>query len=288
VSVENELDALFGTSPEQFAARRKELAAAAKERGDSEQAKVISAARRPTTAAWVVNRLALTDATARPRLAELHAALHAAHAAMDGPRIRELSKEQRALIQELTRAGFVSAGLSNPTSALREEVTATLQAAVADPDVAARLGRLTKSETWSGFGDFGVSSAVVARHRSGTGPVAKKVRPAPVARNSDPEQAVIAQALRDRDAAETALRQARAALGEALTEVDTHQEEVAAARRHRDAVQAVLVTAEADLKAAETDLGETQLAADEAQHRVQSAEARLRQADAQVPRHMGR
>jgi hypothetical protein len=116
---------------------------------------VIGAARRPTTAAWVVNRLALTDVTVRPRLAELHDALHAAQAAMDGPRIRALSTQQRALIQELTRAGFVTAGLANPTSALREEVTATLQAAVADPDVAARLGRLTKSESWSGFGDFG-------------------------------------------------------------------------------------------------------------------------------------
>jgi chromosome segregation ATPase len=99
---------------------------------------------------------------------------------------------------------------------------------------------------------------------------------------------VIAQARRDRDAAVTALRQARAALGDALTAVDIHHEEVAAARRHCDAVRAVLVTAQADLEAAETDLGETQRAADEAQQVVQSAQARLRQADAQMARGMGR
>ena len=63
----------------------------------------ISATRKPTTAAWVVNRLALSRAKAAQRLTELGERLHAAHAAMDGERMRELSADQRKLIEELAR-----------------------------------------------------------------------------------------------------------------------------------------------------------------------------------------
>jgi hypothetical protein len=44
--------------------------------------------------------------------------------------------------------------VKNPSAALREDVIGTLQAAIADPDVAAELGRLSKAEQWSGFGGF--------------------------------------------------------------------------------------------------------------------------------------
>jgi hypothetical protein len=75
-------------------------------------------------------------------------------------RIRELSAEQRTLIDELARAGFRAAEVTDPSAGLREDVTDTLQAAIADPDVAARLGRLAKAEQWSGFGQFGDSAVV--------------------------------------------------------------------------------------------------------------------------------
>ena len=70
-------------------ARRKELVAAAKKRGDADAAKVIGAARRPTTAAWVVNVLVRADATARAaRRAERGAARGArGHGRRPDPRI---------------------------------------------------------------------------------------------------------------------------------------------------------------------------------------------------------
>ena len=43
--------------------------------------------------------------------------------------------------------------IRSPTGALRGDVTDTLHAAIADPDVRSRLGRLAKAEHWSGFGD---------------------------------------------------------------------------------------------------------------------------------------
>lgn len=110
---------------------------------------------KPTAAAWIVNRLALRHKDARQRLADLGEGLRAAHAALDGTRIRELSAEQHRLIDELTGAALRAADVRTPSAAVREDVTGTLQAAVADPQVRARLGRLTRPERWSGFGDLG-------------------------------------------------------------------------------------------------------------------------------------
>ena len=95
--------------------------------------------------------------------------------------IRQLSAEQRSLVDELARAAFEGADMTNPSATVREDVTGTLQAAVADPDVAARLGRLTKAEQWSGFGDFGDTTAVFtaargAQVQNGTQTDARKAR----------------------------------------------------------------------------------------------------------------
>src|SRR5579875_2776898 len=152
---DSDLDELYWAKPDAFIALRTTLSSAAKRRGDREAARRISVTNRPTTAAWVVNRLAIGRREARQRLADLGDRLRAAHAAMDGDQIRDLSAEQRKLIDELTRAAFEAAELSNPSAAVRDDVGATLQAAIADPDVRAALGRLTRPERWSGFGTFG-------------------------------------------------------------------------------------------------------------------------------------
>ena len=161
----DELDELYEVKQEEFTALRTKLAAAAKQRGDADTAKQISAARKPTTAAWVVNRLALRDQDVRTRLAGLGERLKDAHAAMDGDRIRALSAEQRRLVDDVARAAFEEAELADPSAALRDDVTGTLQAAIADPDVASRLGRLTKAEQWSGFGEFGDTAMVFTSSR---------------------------------------------------------------------------------------------------------------------------
>ncbi len=166
VMADAELDELFAAKPEDFTALRTKLAAAAKKRGDADTAKQISAARKPTTAAWVVNRLALGDTSVNERLSDLRERLRTAHAEMDGERIRELTGQQRRLVNDLTRTAIEEAELTEPSAALRDDVTGTLQAAVADPDVAARLGRLTKAERWSGFGEFGDTAMVFTTTRA--------------------------------------------------------------------------------------------------------------------------
>lgn len=172
-AVDEALDELYRSRPEDFTGLRTRLAAAAKKCGDTDAAKRITGSRKPTTAAWAVNALALTTA-AREQLADLGSRLREAHAAMDGEAIRALTAEQRKLVDALTRTALTQAGVSSPSAALRDDVTSTLQAAVADPDVTDRLGRLAKAEQWSGFGDFGVSAA---KQASAVAPTTRSPRP---------------------------------------------------------------------------------------------------------------
>ncbi len=138
---------LYAGDPDEFTGRRTELAASARDAGEPAAAKKITALRKPTRSAWVVNRLARADPTVRSRIDALAADLREA---ADGARLRELTAVRARLVDELTRQAM--RGLPAPPAALREEVTATLDAAIADPMVAANLGTLVRAAHWAGFG----------------------------------------------------------------------------------------------------------------------------------------
>jgi hypothetical protein len=271
----DELDELYTVKPEEFTALRTDLAAAAKKRGDAAAAKRISAARRPTTAAWVVNRLVGSNDDVKRSLTNLGERLRAAHAAMDGAAIRELSAEQRSLVEELARAAFEGADMANPSATVREDVISTLQAAVADPDVAERLGRLAKAEQWSGFGDFGATTAVLTSARGHD-----RSKPArPSQRPSDERQ-------RDKgrrpseDAKETAERKAALAAAERAKDdadkaLSDRQSDLAVARLRRDEMRQRLSDAEGALAAAEGAYADAKQASRDAAETVRDAKARL-------------
>jgi hypothetical protein len=140
-------DELYSADPDDFTARRAELAASAREAGEPAAAKQIAALRKPTRSAWIVNRLVRSDPEVRSRLDALAADLREA---AGGGQLRELTAARSRLVDELTRKALQD--LPAPPAALREDVTATLDAAIADPEVAARLGRLTRAEQYAGFG----------------------------------------------------------------------------------------------------------------------------------------
>jgi hypothetical protein len=140
---------LYADDPDGFTARRAELAERARDAGEPAVAKKITALRKPTRSAWVVNRLVRTDPEVRSRLDSLAADLREASG---GGRLKELTAARSKLVDELTRAALE--GLPAPPAALREEVTATLDAAIADPEVAASLGTLVRAAHYAGFGAF--------------------------------------------------------------------------------------------------------------------------------------
>lgn len=142
---------LYEADPDRFAERRQELVTSAREAAQAAVAKQIAGLRKPTRSAWVVNRLVRADPQVASRLAALAAELRA-EPSMDGARIRELTAARGRLVDELTRQALQVSDLPAPPAALREEVTATLDAAIADPEVAANLGTLVRAAHWAGFG----------------------------------------------------------------------------------------------------------------------------------------
>jgi hypothetical protein len=273
VTVDDDIDELYAVAPESFTALRTELAAAAKKRGDGQAAKSIAAARRPTTAAWVVNVLVRSDVNARDRLNELTEGLRAAHAAMNGARIRELSATQRRLIDELVRTGFAATGLSSPSAALRDDVVGTLQAAIADPDIAARLGRLAKAERWSGFGDFGSVSTVGAAPT--TPRRAKRGRPEQSADHRPAQAAARERVVAARREAERAEQAHAGAIGALSERIAT----LATARRRYEKLLETLSAAEGELNTADAEHADAEQAARAASDRLDAAKSALAEAE---------
>jgi hypothetical protein len=266
----DELDELYEVKPEEFTALRTKLAAAAKKAGDADSAKQISAARKPTMAAWVVNRLALRDHDIRTRLAGLGERLRDAHSSMDGERIRELSAEQRRLVDDVARAAFEEAELADPTAALRDDVIGTLQAAIADPAVASRLGRLAKAERWSGFGEFGDTAIVFTSTRK---PPAAREKPAEQPKRGDKRDDKRDDKREKARAALAAAERARADADAALSEL---QSDLATARLRRDDARRRLKDAEDALAAAEDAYDKGKQASRDAAAVVKEAKARIR------------
>ena len=275
VMADDERDELFCVRPEEFTALRTELVAAARKRGDTSAAKRISAVRKPTTAAWVVNLLAHNNDGVQQSLADLRERLRAAHAAMDGATIRQLSSEQRSLVVEVARAAFDGADLTNLQAALREDVTGTLQAAIADPDVAARLGQLTKAERWSGFGDFGDTSAVLSAARGSKAKAEPKPTPPKPAREQ--RRGAARESARERDEAKAALAAAERVKDDADNELAERQTDLAVARLRHDEMGQRLKEAERNLSAADKAYGDAKQASRDAAGAVKAARAKLKQ-----------
>jgi DNA polymerase IIIc chi subunit len=141
---------LYRLDPDEFMPRRQDLAARAREAGQPAVAKQIAALRKPTRSAWVVNRLVRAEPGTTQRLTALAAELRDAERAMDGARIRELSAARRRLVDDLTVQAL--SVLAAPPAALREEVMATFDSALANPEIAASLGTLVRAAHWAGFG----------------------------------------------------------------------------------------------------------------------------------------
>ena len=241
---------LYAADPDGFTQRRQELAAGARDAGEPAVAKKITALRKPTRSAWVVNRLVRSDPGVRSRLDALAADLREASG---GARLRELTGARNRLVDELTRPALEVAGLAAPPAALREEVTATLDAAIADPGVAASLGSLTRAASYAGFGLGALPDS---------GPAAA---PPPAVRKArDPAEIAAEREDRRQEKIKTAER----------TLADADHDVQATAAAERDLEQAVR-RLEADLADARQRLAEARRQSYRAESRQQRAAAQL-------------
>jgi hypothetical protein len=241
---------LYSVPPDQFMFKRAELADRARRNGDGAIALRIDKLRKPTVGAWIVNALVLDDPSIVDSLTELGDRMRAAQDALDAGQLRELSTERRKLIDKLTADAFKRADRKDPPAALRDEVNGTLDAAIADDEVAARLGRLQRTEQSYGFGFLPTGAPKLTVVRGG-----KDEQPAP--RKAPPKPKVSAAEKRKR---ERALRTARDAFAKAEAEFDdATQTERALADQVRQLtrklakMQTQLDNARADLEQARKD-----------------------------------
>lgn len=270
---------LYTEDPGEFTGRRAELAGAARKSGDAAAARDIAGLRKPTRAAWVVNRLVHAGPDVPARLAALGADLRAAEESLDGRRIRELSQQRRKLIADLTRRALAEAGQPSPPASLQEEVSATLDAALADPQVADDLaaGRLLRPVERAGFG-FGEPSGDLAPDQKQKPQREREPKRKPARRERDGRsgaKAGRAQADAERERAEA--EQAREA-ERARAQAERARAEEQRRREAIDAARQAVSEADEAVEAAEFSEREAAEAVDDLQRQL--GDAYRRQADA--------
>ena len=148
------VEELYSADPEEFTRRRGELAARARAAGQTAVARRIAGLRKPMRSAWMINQLVRSDPGIAARLAQLGEELRAIERSGDGSRMREASQARRQLIATLVPQALARSGQHPPPAALREEITATFSAALADPEVAEQIRRATllRPARRAGFG----------------------------------------------------------------------------------------------------------------------------------------
>ncbi len=254
---------LYSADPDEFVERRGELAARARAAGQAPVAKRIAGLRKPTRSAWVVNQLVRAQPGVTADLAGLGEELRAAQGSLDGAAIRELSQRRRALIESLARQAFTVSGQHSPPAALRDDVTATLGAALADPRVAEQLagGALERAAHSEGFGSSGPSAVTLV-----TGPGGRRAARAP---RPPPARAARAAAPSADQARADRERRRRAALAEA-------ERAAAEAARAADAATVAEDQQEAAVQQLEEQLADARRALAEARAQARRARARQR------------
>lgn len=247
---------LYEGAPEQFVAHRAALVSRLKQDGQVDLAQEVGAARRPSLAAWATNLLVRSDPEPARRLADLGRELREAQATMAGDRIRELTARRRDLVDELTAAASALAQERGHAmeGTTRQELAATLSAALVSDEAcaAATSGVLTRSLSYSGFGDVDVTAAT-----------ATPLSPEPAA-------AASADAAAAPDDGTEARERARQGVAEAEADLGQRRHDLDAARDHEEVVSAEVEQLQRRLGARRAEL--------------ERARARVGEADAAVAR----
>ena len=289
MDLRREIDKLYDLEPEGFVVARDALAKRLREDGQNEEASEVRALRRPTVAAWALNRLARDKPGDVAGLFEvgrdLRVAQRGALSGLRGGALREAARRRRVVVDRLVVAAEEILEASGRSGSHRDAITRTLETALGDDDAAEalRTGRLEKElDRPPGFGDLTglvpVPQALDDGDEGGPSKAGSKTK-AKAAPKEDPR---LRRLRSQRDAAaDDARRASREAVGAGERAVQADREAEAAARaieglerdlraarrREREAVEASR-TATAAVKKSEA-------AAERARARVEDLQARL-------------
>jgi hypothetical protein len=174
---EERLDELYREHPDGFVAGRNQLAKDVRAAGDREEAERIRKLRRPSVAAWLINRTALSSPEPLEEFAGVSRRLEEAQArALEGDddavaewrAAATREREARSEVVDIAAALARDSGQSvNPR--VLDLVAETLQAAAGDSDLRGRVmrGRLEREQSATTLGTPATATASSRRRESG-------------------------------------------------------------------------------------------------------------------------
>ena len=235
---------LYALMPDAFTAARNTLAAEAAKAGDKELGKALRALPKPSAGAWLVNMLAQHRPELISEVLELGAVLREAQDDMDQQQLRRLSAERQRLLRSAARdARSLAEELGRPVSAaVGAEVEQTLWAAMTDADAAAAAasGQLVRTLEANGWDPVSVDGSVAdpssIRPLSASGGM-QRTRAAKSGSGSSGKQSTKRKAAGTAAAART-LRTAKASLADAQRDAEEAEEALRVAQDEIDAVSA--------------------------------------------------
>jgi len=261
---------LYGLPLEEFTSARDALAKELKAAGRTEESAEVKSLRKPSLAAWALNRVAREQAAAIERLRAAGVDLREAqHEAMSGDagRLREAG---RALAEEVNRVVALAADVlraaGRPVSAAQQEkIVATLRTAAVDDEAGDALARgvLVEELESTGFSLLGPS---------GDG---DSIKTLPGAERPPKKPKASKEALEAVDAARRELRRCDAEAEMAATRARRRAERAETAAKRATEAQREADQARAEAEAAADDAGAARRAAAEAADRLAAAEAAL-------------
>jgi hypothetical protein len=150
-----ELKRLYGVALDDFVATRTATAKALRGEGRRDEAAAVERLKKPSVAAWIVNRVARDEPDLVAALLEAGSRLREVQLAAGAPdELRDaVDAEQSALRGVMRAAEKVAAERASGSEAVRERVRETLHAAALDADLAeeVRAGVLVREQEAVGF-----------------------------------------------------------------------------------------------------------------------------------------
>jgi hypothetical protein len=245
-STEDEIGNLYSLPLDEFTAARDALAKRVRDEDDRAEAERIRKLKKPTRAAWAVNRGVHADRAAAKRLIDAGKRLERAqNAALGGggsAKLKDAMAGQQAAIEEMMGAIQEGIGSERVSPAILDRARETVRAVAGDEELAAEFaaGRITTDREAVGFGGSAPATAA---------PRAKPHQPEPGAAERREAERKLKRATRALDAAAKRVESARKRLDRAQEALDGAQEQHDEAERER-------AEREAELAAARDELGQ--------------------------------
>lgn len=273
---------LYALVPEEFTAARNARAKEARAAGDRELADRIGELKKPSPAAWIVNRLVRRRPGELDDLHDLGEELRHAQASGDGKALAHIGAERRKLVSALLAQAveIADAADRSPSRAVLDEVEQTLIAATVDVAAASALttGRLVRSLQAVGLEPVELAGAVAGE--ASAAPTTRR-RSAPSAR-PERDRAAREQAEADLRGARERAEAAQRALADAEDQLQAAEWNADELRDERHDLEARLKELRSEIAEAERDEREAErlrakaaVAADRARDDVEAAEAAL-------------